>query len=168
MHRSPAGTHAAPLGEATLLQLSVVSSQVMSRQSIAGSPQSLGGPPTQVPEEQVSSVVQNCPSSHGMPSSDDTISHWPVMALHAAIWQSGAAMVEQSIPQAEGLPPLPPLPPGPLVVVLPPPVDEDVSSSVLSGVAEQPSARAKARTDATMTVASVREGRCRLMKLLFR
>jgi hypothetical protein len=81
-------------------------------------PQSFCGPPTQLPAMHVSFTVQNTPSSHVPPSAIGTISHCVVAALHCASWQSGVAMVAQSMGHADGDPPEPPVPPTPVVLLV--------------------------------------------------
>src|SRR4030095_4581535 len=71
-HKSP-GSQLAPTMDGVEPQLLLPSSQVISWHVAASIPQSFGGPPTQRPwSSQVSLVVQNMPSSHGVPASGTT------------------------------------------------------------------------------------------------
>ena len=109
-------------------------------------PQSLAGPGWQIPATQASSTVQKTPSSQAMPSSSETISHCPVWALHWETWHAAVVMLEQSMPQGLGSPPVPeelvepPSPPPPPEVL----VDVELPSSSSSSNSALPPAQLNA------------------------
>jgi hypothetical protein len=72
---SSVGVHAVPSLTGATLHVWVPSEQMAASHGDSGSPQSLVGPPKQVPPSQKSSIVQNTPSSHGVPVCDATTMH---------------------------------------------------------------------------------------------
>src|SRR5262245_4030772 len=102
----------------------------MAPHGVCAIPQSFLVPPRQTPlPSQVSTMVQNSPSSHAVPLGAATTtqvlsgpSSAPV--LHTPILHGGVSSFEQSTPQ--GPRSLPPAPPPPVLLLL-------VLSSVLSG-----------------------------------
>src|SRR5262245_44252896 len=112
MQRSP-GSHGAPAGSGVVVQLCAASSQVTSWHASGIIPQSFSGPPTHTPASlQVSSTVQNKPSSQAAPSSGTTThsptAPWYCPSLQTDFTQGGVTICEQSVPQGPGFPPLPP------------------------------------------------------------